>query len=88
MKRFGHLSASSSRGQSGPGSAMEASNVALGRWGGLLCFVPFPAGPPCRARLDLVINSSVEHSELEVFIDLSQMATLAPPAPPNRVSDF
>ena len=40
----------------GPGSAMEASYVALGWWGGLLCFVPFPAGPACRARLYLVLG--------------------------------
>ena len=49
--------ASSSPGQSGPGSAIEASYDALGWWGGLLCFVPFPAGPACRARLYLVALS-------------------------------
>ena len=44
-------------GQSVPGSAMDAFYVALGWWGGLLCFVPFPAGPACRARLYLVIKA-------------------------------
>ena len=29
--------------------------VALRWWGRLLCFVPFPAGPACRARLYLVL---------------------------------
>ena len=41
---------SRSPGQCRPGIGY----VALGWWGGLLCFVPFPAGPACRARLYLV----------------------------------
>ena len=80
LKRFGHLFRVVVPTSAGPGSAMEASYVALGWWGRLLCFVPFPAGPACRARLYLVLILNAceaqSFSNLVEFFNFEKTLTL------------